>query len=131
MRAVGEGTMESMKTVERPWVITIALTGPNRRDRDALTIPASPIVRFETARRGPLYASGTPYLRKSQVGTRGMMKPAPRPMRLLTPENFTSGLRARSFVRAALGRSTSGRSRRGIQAAAPRTPAPGGGPPRG
>src|SRR3972149_2621481 len=34
MRAVGEGTMESMKTVERPWVITIALTGPNRRGRD-------------------------------------------------------------------------------------------------
>src|SRR4030065_564473 len=71
MRAVGEGTMEGRKAVERPWVITIALTGPNRRDRDALTIPASPIVRFETARRGPLYASGTPYLRKSQAGARG------------------------------------------------------------
>src|SRR3990172_1569455 len=81
-----------MNTVERPWVRTIARTGPRRRERSALPTAANPIVTFARPRSGPLYVSGTPYFRNSHVGTGGMMNPAPSPIRAFSAENFRSGL---------------------------------------
>ena len=54
-----------------------------------LPIAANAIVRLESESNGPLKVSGVPNLRKSQVGMRGMMNPAPRPMRLFIPENLS------------------------------------------
>src|SRR3989442_13014702 len=77
-----------MKTVENPCVATIALTRPTLVDSRGLEIAASAIVRFDSESRGPLNVSGVPNLRKSHVGIRGMMNPAPSPMRLFIPENL-------------------------------------------
>src|SRR3989441_5484187 len=90
----------NMKTVERPWAMTIARTGPYRFARDALTVAAKPMVTLDRARSGPLQVSGTANFRKSHVGTRGMKKPAPRPMRPLIPENLRSGFQSIPFGRA-------------------------------
>src|SRR5256885_14858043 len=82
----------NMKTVERPWAMTIARTGPYRRARAALAVAARPIVTFARARSGPLHVSATPNFRNSHVGTSGMKNPAPRPMRPLMAEDFRSGV---------------------------------------
>ena len=47
------------------------------------------IVRLDSESSGPLNVSGVPNLRNSQVGINGMMNPAPSPMRLFIPENFS------------------------------------------
>src|SRR5206468_8526402 len=90
----------NLKTVERPWAMPIARTGPYRFARDALPVAARPIVTLDRARSGPLQVSGTANFRKSHVGTRGMKKPAPRPMRPLIPENLRSGFQSIPFGRA-------------------------------
>src|SRR3989442_10045666 len=97
----------NMKTVERPWAMTIARTGPYRFARDALTVAAKPIVTLDRARSGPLQVSGTANFRKSHVGTRGMKKPAPRPMRPLIPEDLRSGFQSNPFGRASRVRTVS------------------------
>ncbi len=79
-----------MKTVENPCVATIALSRPNLLDSRGLVIAARAIVRFDSESKGPLKVSGVPNLRKSQVGIRGMMNPAPSPIRLFIPENLRS-----------------------------------------
>src|SRR5437879_13730511 len=71
----------NMKTVERPWAMTIARTGPYRFARDALTVAARPIVMLDRARSGPLQVSGTANFRRSHVGARGIKMPAPRTVR--------------------------------------------------
>src|SRR5207245_10364404 len=62
----------NMKTVERPWAMTIARTGPYRFARDALTVAARPVVTLDSAGRGPLQVSGTANFRKSHVRTGGV-----------------------------------------------------------
>src|SRR5438445_13432101 len=52
--ASGANARLSMKTVERPWAMTIARTLPNRFDSRALPIAANAIVKLATARTGPL-----------------------------------------------------------------------------
>src|SRR5881409_2869595 len=102
----------NMKTVERPWAMTMARTGPYRFAREALTVAARPIVTLDRARSGPLQVSGTWNFRKSHVGTRGMKKPAPRPMRPLMPENLRSGFQSIPFGRVSRVRSVSWTFRR-------------------
>ncbi len=78
-----------MKTVANPCVMTIALRRPNLVESRGLPIAASAIVRLDSESSGPLNVSGVPNLRNSQVGINGMMNPAPSPMRLFIPENFS------------------------------------------
>ncbi len=81
--------MASMKMVDVPWVNAIAFTGPYLSAILPLNRDASPMEMLHTASRGPVIESGIPYFRYSQVGTRGMTSPAPRPIRLLKRENFS------------------------------------------
>src|SRR3989442_3536689 len=65
----------NMKTVERPWAMTMARTGPYRFARDGRTVPAKPKVTFDRAMDWALQGSGTSNLRKSHLGPHRRAKP--------------------------------------------------------
>src|SRR5207249_9955716 len=98
--ACGTDARVNRKAVERRWAMTIGRTGPYRFARDAVPVGARRMGTLDRGRSGPLQVSGTANLRKSHVGTRGMKKPAPRPMRPLIPENLRSGFQSIPFGRA-------------------------------
>ena len=87
-RALGMNASRNMKKVELPAVARIARKSPKLFDTRGLATAENAIVRPDRARYGPLYVSATPNLYHSQVATKGIIRPAPRPMTLLQRENL-------------------------------------------
>src|SRR5215831_1515691 len=83
------GTM-TMNMVERPWLITIALTSPNfpasLGERKTATAVRTP----ETANAGPLIESATPYAFENQFVINGTKSPAPAAISTLQNVNLMS-----------------------------------------
>src|SRR2546428_12996745 len=82
----------NMKRVELPEVRTIDFKRPNLADNLELPTAENAIVIPETARKGPLYVSGTPNFNFSHVPRNGLINPAPHPISLLIPEHIKSRL---------------------------------------